>query len=144
MEIEEALTQFQADKKGGYSAKDLDAISEVVSELSLSCFEIKLKGNVVTKSGKPYPIYIRDADDIVHFHPWMIVSKKRFKRCDPTQNSKYKTWPYFLMLDGWIQAQHNLIGRSVQIALLKSLQPISVADANWIFRTLIDSEKLVI
>lgn len=102
MEIEEALTKFQADKKGGYSGKDLDAISEVVSELNLSSFEIKLRGNVVTKSGKPYPIYIRDADDIVHFHPWMIVSKKRFKRCDPTQNSKYKTWPYFLMLDGWI------------------------------------------
>ena len=51
MEIDEALTQFQADKKGGYSAKDLDAISEVVSELNLSSFEIKLRGNVVTKSG---------------------------------------------------------------------------------------------
>jgi hypothetical protein len=102
MEINEALTQFQSDKKGKYSAKDLDAISEVVSELNLSGFEVRLKSNVVTKSGKPYPIYIRDADDIVHFHPWMIVSRKRFKRCDPTQNSRYKTWPYFLMLDGWI------------------------------------------
>ena len=104
MEINEALTQFQADKKGKYSTKDLDAISEVVSELNLSDFEVKLKANVVTKSGKPYPIYIRDADDIVHFHPWMIVSRKRFKRCDPTQNSKYKTWPYFIMLDGWISS----------------------------------------
>ena len=102
MEINEALTQFQADKKGKYLAKDLDAISEVVSELNLSGFEVKLKGNVVTKSGKPYPIYIRDADDIVHFHPWMIVSRKRFKQCDPTQNSKYKAWPYFLKLDGWV------------------------------------------
>ena len=102
MEINDALTQFQADKKGKYSAKDLDAISEVVSELNLIGFKIKSRGNVVTKSGKPYPIYIRDADDIVHFHPWMIVSRKRFKRCDPTQNSRYKTWPYFLMLDGWI------------------------------------------
>lgn len=102
MEINEALTQFQSDKKGRYSARDLDTISEVVSELNLSNFEIKLKGNVVTKSGKPYPIYIRDADDIVHFHPWMIVSKKQFKRCDPTQKSKYRTWPHFLALDGWI------------------------------------------
>ena len=102
MEINEALLQFQADKRGGYSAKDLDAISEVVSELNLSGFEIKLKGNVFTKSGKPYPIYIRDAEDIVHFHPWMIVSRKPFNRCDPTQNSKYKSWPYFLVLDGWI------------------------------------------
>ena len=104
MEISEALTQFQADKKGKYSVNDLDAISEVISELNLSGFEIKSRGNVVTKSGKPYPIYIRDADDIVHFHPWMIVSRKRFKRCDPTQNSKYKTWPHFLMLDGWISS----------------------------------------
>ncbi len=102
MEIQEALTQFQADRKGGYSAKDLDAIFEVVSELNLSDFEIKLKSNVVTKSGKLYSVYIRDAEDIVHFHPWMIVSRKKFERCDPTQSSKYKTWPYFLMLDGWI------------------------------------------
>ena len=104
MEINEALTQFQADKKGKYSTKDLDAISEVVSELNLSGFEIKSRSNDGSKSGKPYPIYIRDSDDIVHFHPWMIVSRKRFKRCDPTQNSKYKTWPYFIMLDGWISS----------------------------------------
>ena len=102
VDIDEALTQFQADKKGRYSTKDLDAIFEVVSELGLSGFEIKLKGNVVTKSGKPYPIYVRDAEDVVHFHPWMIVSRKQFKRCDPIQKSKYKTWPHFLMLDGWI------------------------------------------
>ena len=102
MDIDEALTQFQADKKGRYSTKDLDAIFEVVSELGLSGFEVKLKGNVVTKSGKPYPIYVRDAEDVVHFHPWMIVSRKQFKRCDPIQKSKYKTWPHFLMLDGWI------------------------------------------
>ena len=102
VDIDEALTQFQADKKGRYSTKDLDAIFEVVSELGLSGFEVKLKGNVVTKSGKPYPIYVRDAEDVVHFHPWMIVSRKQFKRCDPIQKSKYKTWPHFLMLDGWI------------------------------------------
>jgi len=102
MEINEALTQFQVDRKGGYSAKDLDAISEVVSELNLSGFEVKLKGNVVTKSGKPYPIYIRDSEDIVHFHPWIIYSRKRFKRCDPINFSKFEYHPYFLMLDGWI------------------------------------------
>ena len=102
MEINEALTQFQSDKKGKYSAKDLDAISEVISELNLSGFEVRLKSNVVTKSGKPYPIYIRDADDIVHFHPWIIYSRKRFKRCDPINFSKFKQHPYFLKLDGWI------------------------------------------
>ena len=102
MEINEALTQFQADKKGKYSAKDLDAISEVVSELNLSGFEVRLKSNVVTKSGKPYPIYIRDADEIVHYHPWIIYSRKRFKRCDPINFSKFKQHPYFLKLDGWI------------------------------------------
>jgi len=104
MEINDALTQFQADKKGKYSAKDLDAISEVVSELNLSGFEVKLKGKVVTKSGKPYSIYIRDSDDIVHFHPTIIYSRKRFKRCDPIHISKFEYHPYFLMLDGWISS----------------------------------------
>jgi len=87
---------------GRYAAKDLDAISEVVSELNLSGFEITLKAKVFTKSGKPYNDYIRDADDIVHFHKTMIVSRKHFKRCDPIQESKYEYFPYFLTLDGWI------------------------------------------
>ena len=104
MEINEALTLFQADKKGKYSTKDLDAISEVVSELNLSDFEVKVKANVVTKSGKPYPIYIRDSDDIVHFHPTIIYSRKRFKRCDPIHVSKFKHHPHFLLLDGWISS----------------------------------------
>ena len=101
MEINDALTQFQADKEGRYSAKDLDAISEVVSELNLSDFEVKVKANVVTKSGKPYPIYIRDSEDIVHFHQTMIVSRKQFERCDPIEKSKYEYFPYFLKLYGW-------------------------------------------
>ena len=102
MEINEALMLFQADKKGKYSAEDLDAIFDVINELGLVGFEIKRRSDVVTKSGKPYPEYIRDAEDIVHFHQRMIVSSERFKRRDLNQESKYKSWPHFLKLEGWV------------------------------------------
>jgi hypothetical protein len=107
MNLEEAIEKFQAKRKGRFSPDDKQLIVATAGELNLSNFEIKQRLDVKTKNGDPYSVYIYDVEDIVHFHPTMIVSRTEFDGRDLERKSKYKPYPHFAELSNWIIDEKN-------------------------------------
>jgi hypothetical protein len=102
MNLEEATERFESDRKGRFSPNDKQLIVAIAEELGLVNFAIKQRHDVKTKSGDPYSVYIYDENDVVHFHPTMVVCRREFSGRDPQKKSKYKTYPHFVQLSQWI------------------------------------------
>ena len=102
MNLDEAIELFESKRKGRFSPADNQFILGIANELALVNFEIKQRLDVKTKSGDPYSVYIYDENDIVHFHPRMVVSRREFNGQDFQQKSKYKAYPNFAELSQWI------------------------------------------
>ena len=102
MNLDEVIAQFETEHKGKYSKSDREAIVTALTSLGVGGFFISYRKDVKTKDGNYYSTYFRDAEDVVHVHPTMIVARAEFEGSDPTTTSKFPTYPYMAHLSSWI------------------------------------------
>ena len=89
MKLNSAIEIFASRRTRKYPEQDLNAILEVVSALGL-------KDDFVVKDD-----YVTDPAHIIHIHPTMIVSAKKFPGSVNRGPKPYPVHVYFKKLSGW-------------------------------------------
>ena len=89
MKLNSAIEIFASRRTRKYPEQDLDAISEAVTSLGL-------KDDFVVMED-----YVTDPDHIVHIHPKMIVSAKKFPGSINRGPKPYLVHVHFKKLSGW-------------------------------------------
>ena len=89
MKLSSAIEIFASRRGKRYPVQDLESITEAVSSLGL-------KGDFIVKED-----YITDPDHIIHIHPTMIVSAKKFPGSVNRGPKPYSVHVHFKKLSGW-------------------------------------------
>jgi hypothetical protein len=89
MNLNSAIQIFASRRGKQYPLQDIEAITEAVSSLGL-------KGEFIVKED-----YVTDPEHIIHIHPTMIVSAKKFPGSMNRGPKPYPVHVYFKRLSGW-------------------------------------------
>lgn len=89
MNLNSAIEIFASRRSRKYQKQDLDAISDAVSSL-------RLKDDFVVMED-----YVTDPGHIIHIHPTMIVSARKFPGSMDRGTKPYPVHVYFKKLSGW-------------------------------------------
>jgi len=89
MQLSNAIEIFASRRGKSYPVQDLEAITEAVTSLGL-------KGDFIVKED-----YVTDQDHIIHVHPTMIVSARKFPGSVNRGPKPYPIHVYFKRLSGW-------------------------------------------
>lgn len=106
MNLGDAITAFEVQRRGCFSKADRARIVATAGELGLSDFV------VYVAPSKNYPQFIRDVDDVLHVHPTMLVAGRSFRDSTDRGADPYPKYPHHLALAEWIH-EKGVSGRPV-------------------------------